>query len=245
MRINNKRRSRVASLTLILGIAGCAAPREPFDVKPAIAPTAPRATQNAPRTPTRPSPPETPGLVQASASVASAPTPQTLTVDEAVRFTLENNPMLQAVRHQRGFAQGGVVIARTYPYNPLLQVSVAGVGGAADSGITNRVFNVTTMRLDVELRGQGTHRRAAAGAVVTRTEWEIAVQEVTVAVAAVRAFNTVVYRRRKLEVLEDTVRFTEDVANLVKKLVDLGRMRPADLIIIRTELDAAHAQLGQ
>src|SRR5262249_27961602 len=80
---------------------------------------------------------------------------------------------------------------------------------------------------------------------VTRTEWEIATQEVNTAVAAVRSFNAVVYRRRKLDVLEDTVRYAEDVVGQVKKLVELGRLRPTDLILARTELDAARAQLGQ
>jgi cobalt-zinc-cadmium efflux system outer membrane protein len=162
-----------------------------------------------------------------------------------VRFTLEHNPLLQAVREQRGFAQGSVVLARTYPYNPVLQTVISGVSGPTASDITNHVFNATIIRLDVEWRGQGTHRRAAAGALVTRTEWEIATQEVATTVAAVRAFNAAVYRRRKLDVLEDTVQYADDVVTQVKKLVELGRLRPTDLILARTELDAARAQLGQ
>ena len=145
----------------------------------------------------------------------------------------------------RGFAQGAVVIARTYPFNPVVQVFELGVGGPAASGITNRAFNETTMRLDLELRGQGNHRRAAAEALVTRTEWEIATQEVLVAVAANRAFNSVLYRQLKLKVLEDTVKMNELVVEQVKKLVEIGRLRPADLIVTRTELDTARAQLGQ
>ena len=179
-------------------------------------------TPNAPGSPSRPQSSDPGGAVPASATGTTALVPGSFTPDEAVRFALENNPMLQAVREQRGFAQGSVVIARTYPYNPLLQVFVMGVGGPSASGITNRVFNEATMRLDVEMHGQGRHRRAVAGAVVSRTEWEIALQEVTISVLAAPAFNTVVYRRRKLEVLEDTIRFSEDVANLVKKLVDLA-----------------------
>jgi cobalt-zinc-cadmium efflux system outer membrane protein len=107
------------------------------------------------------------------------------------------------------------------------------------------VFTEATMRLDLEIRGQGVHRRAAAQAGLTRTEWEIATQELTVSVAASRAFNSVIYRQRKLEVLEDTIRFNEQVFDQVKKLVDLGRLRSADLVVARTELDAARAVLGQ
>jgi outer membrane protein, heavy metal efflux system len=164
---------------------------------------------------------------------------------EAVRFAVENNPLLAAVREQRGVAAGGVVIARTYPYNPLLQSFVLADGGPISAGITNRVFNEDTMRLDLEIRGQGKHRRAAASATVSRTEWEIAAQEMSVAIAAIRAYNSVLYRQKKLELVEETVRLDQQVVDQVRKLVEQGRLRPADLIVARTELSAARAAGGQ
>ena len=150
-----------------------------------------------------------------------------------------------SVRLQRGFAAGGVVIAKTYPFNPIAENFEQAVMGPQSSGITNKAFTQSTIRLDLELRGQGKHRRSAADAVVSRTEWEIATQELAISVATSRAFNTVIYRRRKLDVLEDTVKLDELIAGEVKKLVDLGRFRPADLFVVQTELDTARAQLGQ
>src|SRR5436309_2670143 len=82
-----------------------------------------------------------------------------------------------------GVAQAGVVIARQYPFNPVLQVFELGANGPAASGVTNHAFNETTMRLDLELRGQGRIRQAGAAATLTRTEWDIATQEVTTAIA--------------------------------------------------------------
>ena len=186
------------------------------------------------------------GTVSTTAGTSAEPSlPGAFDPATAVRFALENNPSLAAIRQQRGFAQGSVVIAKTCPYNPILQAYVTGDTGPAAAGITNHVFNEVIMRTDVEVRGQGTYRRAAADAVLTRTEWEIAAQELIVSVAATRAFNSVVYRQRKLEVLEDTVKYNEQVVDQVKKLVDLNRLRPADLIVARTELDTARAAMGQ
>lgn len=186
------------------------------------------------------------GLVQVSATAPSAPStagsPQTFTPAGAVRFALENNPGLQAIREQRGFAQGGLVIAKTYPYNPITQFNFFGATGP---DVTNSFTQAHKITLDIELRGQRFFRQEAAYAVLTRTEWDIATQELLTAVAANRAFNTVLYRQRKLDVLEDTIKLNEQVVDQVKKLVDLGRLRPADLIVARTELDAAGAQLGQ
>jgi outer membrane protein TolC len=179
-------------------------------------------------------------------AVAAKPhLPDALGPDAAVQFALENNPSLLAIREQRGFAQGGVVIARTYPYNPTLLVYETGANGPPSAGVTNHAFTEAIGRLDLEVRGQGKHRMATARAVLTRTEWEIAAQELIVSIATARAFDTVLYRQRKLEVLEDTIKFNEQVVERVKALADLGRLRPADLILARTELDTARAALGQ
>jgi outer membrane protein TolC len=186
------------------------------------------------------------GAVQTSAAVPAEPRlPDVFDPEGAVQFALENNPSLTAIRQQRGFAQGAIVLAKTYPYNPYVQVYETAANGPASAGVTNHAFTEVIARTDVEVRGQGKHRRAAAQAGLTRTEWEIAAQELIVSVAATRAFNSVVYRRRKLEVLEDTVKYNEQVADQVKKLVDLNRLRSADLIVARTELDTARAALGQ
>jgi cobalt-zinc-cadmium efflux system outer membrane protein len=160
-------------------------------------------------------------------------------------FALQNNPTLQSTRLQRGIAQGGVVIAKAYPYNPIIETLVLPDFGPAGAGIVNHVNFQSTVRLDLELRGQMRHRRSAADAVVTRTEWEIAAQELQVSIATTRAFNNVLYRNRKLEVIEDSVKLNELVVDMVKKLVDANRLRPPDRIVAQTELDSTHALRGQ
>ena len=55
--------------------------------------------------------------------------PHLALLPEDVRFAVESNPLLAAIREQRGVAAAGVVIARTYPFNPLLQSFVLGDGG--------------------------------------------------------------------------------------------------------------------
>jgi cobalt-zinc-cadmium efflux system outer membrane protein len=193
-------------------------------------------------------------VVKASASVpaasAAAPAaaddrPTTLSLDAAVGYALEHNPALTAIRTQRGVAQAGVVIANQYPFNPVLQVFELGANGPASSGITNHAFNETTMRLDLELRGQGRIRRAGAAATLTRTEWDIATQELTTVVLVTRAFNTALYRQKRLEVQDETIRLADEVYEQTKKLADLGRLRPVDVVVARTSRDTARAQRGQ
>ncbi len=170
------------------------------------------------------------------------PAPPVMPLEAAVRFALEHNPLLALARQQRGLAAAGVVLARVYPYNPVYNGVILSAQG---EDVANHVFNEHYVSFQLEVRGQGKQRRAAAAAGVTRTEWEIAAQELTTVVAVIRAYNTLLYRQQKLQVLEETVRLSELVVTQGRQLVDLGRLRPADLILARTELDAARARRGQ
>jgi cobalt-zinc-cadmium efflux system outer membrane protein len=194
--------------------------------------TDPPAPSNPPATPTTP---------------PTEQEPIQLTLDKAVGFALENSPTLTAIRTQRGVAAAQVVIARQYPFNPVLQIfELAYVAPRGSENLNrNKVFHEYTMRLDLELRGQGRIRRQGAAATVKRTDWDIAFQEVTVAVAVIRAYNIALHARRKLEVQQEATRLAGQVLDQVQKLVNIGRLRPADLIVARTARNATRAQLRQ
>jgi outer membrane protein TolC len=172
------------------------------------------------------------------------PIPQTLTEDAAIIWALENNPELAAFRTQRGFAGAAVVIAETYPFNPLWEGKVRGDGGPADAGITNRVPTEHGLLFEVEMRGQGTFRRQGATAGLTRTDWEIAYQEILLSMRVVRAFEAVLYRQEKLDLLSRTIELDQRTYDLVRKLVGQGRLHGPDEIVARLELDDVRSQLG-
>jgi cobalt-zinc-cadmium efflux system outer membrane protein len=179
------------------------------------------------------------------ASTPANPEPvRTLTLAEAVQYALEYNPEIAAVRQQRGIAEAGVVIARTYPFNPTWEGKVRAADGPASAGITNRVSNEHKLAIDLELRGQGRYRRQGAYAALTRTDWEIAALETSLAVHVVRAYYAILYRREKLKLIEEGVRLNEKAAEDVKKLRDAGNLTKADPILIETEIADARAQRG-
>jgi cobalt-zinc-cadmium efflux system outer membrane protein len=163
---------------------------------------------------------------------------------EAAVWALENNPELAALRQQHGIAAAAVIIAQTYPFNPVWEAKVRAANGPVSAGITNRVSNEHKVFLDVEVRGQGQYRRRAAGAALTRTDWEIAFQEVSLAVRVVRAFDATVYQQDKLRLAEQTLRLNEQAAEQVRKLVEQAGLRAADLIVARSEVNDSRAQLG-
>src|SRR5262245_1674693 len=88
-----------------------------------------------------------PAWAEPPAETLPAPTPVPAAVEApvqlplgvAVRYALEHNPELAAVRQQHGVAAAGVVIARTYPFNPVLENRVQQASGPFSAGITNQV----------------------------------------------------------------------------------------------------------
>lgn len=166
-----------------------------------------------------------------------------LTLADALRWGLEHNPQLALARMQRGIAQAGVVIANTYPFNPIFQHFVWGASGPPAAGVTNHVFNEHTTRLDLELRGQGRHRQAMAKAALSRVEWEIASQEVLTAIQIVRAFDTALYRREKLGIQEELLHLQEDVLRKVEPLVEQGHLSRSELMLARADLVDAQTAL--
>jgi outer membrane protein, heavy metal efflux system len=165
-----------------------------------------------------------------------------LTLETAIAWALQKNPELAVARQQRGIAESGLIIARTYPFNPVLGIAILAVDGPADAGITNRVFNQNTLTQDVEMRGQGKIRRAVASAALSRVEWEIATQEQNMAVRTTRAFAGYVYQQGKLRLLDETIRLQEQTSEKVKKLAEQGKLRPVDLQLASVDEAEARAQ---
>jgi cobalt-zinc-cadmium efflux system outer membrane protein len=170
--------------------------------------------------------------------------PAVLTMSGALRWAIERNPQLATVRKQRGIAEAGIVIADTYPFNPIIQDFVMADNGPTAALVTNHVFNEHTMRLDVELFHQSRHRRAMAAAALSRTDWEIAAQEVLVGVQVIRAFNNVLYRQEQLHLRELAVRLQEQVQEKVEALVRQNQLPRTELMLARTDVVDARAALG-
>jgi cobalt-zinc-cadmium efflux system outer membrane protein len=185
-----------------------------------------------------------PARGDAPPACAAESLPPVLSRDAAVHWALLHNPELIAIRQQHGIAAAGVVIARTFPFNPLLESRVQNASGPHEAGITNRTPTEQLLFFTLELWGQGRIRPQLARATLSRTDLEIAYQEQLLSVRVLRAFRGMLYRQEKLKLALDIVQLNENAARQVQAAVELGTLKPADLILVRTEVDNARAALG-
>src|SRR5207302_8144332 len=114
------------------------------------------------------------GVGNALPQTASAAVPEVFSRATALAWALRNNPDLAALRQQHGIASAAVIIAKTYPFNPVWTNKLFAINGPESSGITNRLAMEQRISIDLEIRGQGRYRRQAACAGLTRTDWDIA-----------------------------------------------------------------------
>jgi outer membrane protein TolC len=174
----------------------------------------------------------------------AAPSAAPLTLDQAVLMALEQNPGIIALRRDHGVAAAGVLVARAYPFNPLWEGRFR-YAWPVFQGASNQEPFESTVTLELELRGQRALREAQAQAALSRTDWDIATQEMALAIHIIRAFDTVVYRYQKMELILETIKLNKDTADLGQNLVNAQKLRPADLYILKTEIAAAKALLAQ
>jgi cobalt-zinc-cadmium efflux system outer membrane protein len=182
-------------------------------------------------------------VTSSSVPPASESIPEIFTRATAIAWALQNNPELAALRQQHGMAAAAVVIAKTYPFNPVWTNKPFAVGGPESAGITNRVAMEQRVAIDLEVRGQGRYRLQAACAALSRTDWEIANQETLLAVRVVRAFDHVVYQQAKLRLAEEGLQLQDATAEQVRKLFDGGKLHSPDLMLARTEADSYRVAL--
>jgi cobalt-zinc-cadmium efflux system outer membrane protein len=167
-----------------------------------------------------------------------------LSLEATARYALENNPQLAALRQQHGIAAANVVIAKTYPFNPIYQSNVLYAKGNEPRAVTNSVPETHQLTLEVQLFHQQRYRQQAAFAALTRTDWEIASQELAFSINAIRTFDAVLYRQGKVAVTEEFLRLNEKAAEQVKQLVERGTLKAGDLLLARAEVKDIQSQVG-
>jgi outer membrane protein TolC len=166
-----------------------------------------------------------------------------LSLEATLQYALTQNPQLAAIRQQHGVAAAGVVIAKTYPFNPIYQANLLYAKGA-DVPVDNAFFNGHQVTLEVQLFQQQKFRQQQAFAALTRTDWEIAAQELAVAVNAIRAFDAYLFRKGKLAVSEEFLRLNQKSVEQVRELVEQGKLKSGDLIVARAEVNDVQAQVN-
>src|SRR5205085_8463627 len=115
---------------------------------------------------------------------------------------LERNPDLVALRQTEAVSRAAYGVARTYPYNPYVQVEVLPYAREAN-GETGSTVNYVLLMQQFELAHQRRYREQTGLALLSRTEANIVQAEVLAVAETERRFFTALYQKGLLELARD------------------------------------------
>lgn len=181
-------------------------------------------------------------IVSAGPASSRAESRRSVTLDAAIEEALQNNPELQVVRRNLGVARGELIQARTYPFNPSLELE--GNGGRArsrESSVEERTVDGFGVGLSqvIEIKGQRGLRTQIATASLTQTEWEIRDAERRVLSDVMRAFGELLVTQDRLKLAEETVALAEETQDAARKQFEAGEVPRLDLLRAEVELRRA------
>ena len=165
-----------------------------------------------------------------------------LTLEAVLDQALQNNPELQVLRRNLGIARGELTQARTYPFNPALELE--GSGGRArsrQSPVEKRTVDGFAVGLSqvIEIKGQRGLRTEIATATLTQTEWEIRDAERRVLADVMGTFGELLEVQERLKLAEETVALAEETRDAARKQFEAGEVPRLDLLRAEVELRRA------
>lgn len=160
-----------------------------------------------------------------------------LTLDEAIRLALANNPSLAVERLAVNVADGEVTKAQIYPYNPELEVS-PGFGGdilPPDRSLHFAYDAQIGVSQTVELRGQRAIRLRRAKALANQAAWEVREAERRVRVEVLRAFGAVLLAQERARLAGEIVDLNRELLRVARELYEAGHVPRLDFLRAEVE----------
>lgn len=164
-----------------------------------------------------------------------------LTLKEAIDLALKNNPELAVERRSLDVAQGALLQARIYPFNPELSVEPGFGGGKTFENGGSRFTRGVQINLSqtVEIKGQRGLRIREATANLNQVDWSIRDAERRVLAQVARAFNAVLLAQERLKFAGEIVALNRELLRIAQELFSAGAVPRLDALRAEVELRRA------
>lgn len=178
-------------------------------------------------------------ILVAAPTIGQAETGESLTLEAALHQAFQKNPELQVIRRDLGVAQGELTQARTYPFNPELELE--GNGGRSrtrESPVERRTVGGFAVGLSqvIEIQGQRAIRTDIATSNLAKTTWEVQAEEERILGDVMQAFGELLAAQERLKLAEQTVALAEETREAARKQLEAGEVPRLDLLRAEVEL---------
>lgn len=171
---------------------------------------------------------------------------ETLTLDDALRISLERQPALDAYSRTAQASNEAAIAARQLP-DPRLTVGIQNLPITGDPlSFTSDDMTMRTIGIGRE-QVRRSRRDAAAARLLAEGDVSLAEQQLLVRRIqreVILGWIAVLEARQKQEVLRDLIQRLEARMEVMEDHVSTGRATPADVVAVRAEVASARADLA-
>lgn len=160
---------------------------------------------------------------------------------QSLETSLLQNPDLTALRRNEGVSVGALGVARTYPFNPFVQVQAMPIQDAKDGG-PGTVPHYVLLMQQVQLGHQQRFREENALAALNSVRWNIVQAELLNVAQTERLYFTALYLRGLRDLLQANVAVNDQLLAILEKRLEAGDAAAADVAIVRLDNRAARQQ---
>ncbi len=172
-------------------------------------------------------------------SRASEPAPEGITLDQALELAFAKSPELRAFQAQVDEAEGGLIQAGVYLYNPELSVGAGNRSSTIEPSETDTAIELTQ---EIEIGGQRKRRKAAAGSALEETRGRF-VRAQRVLATRVRITFVEALRARELLDIENTnLGLTRSLLDFTEKRLEAGKGTQIEVNLARVDFGQARRQ---
>jgi cobalt-zinc-cadmium efflux system outer membrane protein len=164
-----------------------------------------------------------------------------LSLFAAIEASLVQNPDLVALRRGEGVSAGVLGVAKTYPFNPFLQVQATPIQTNPQGG-SGSVYHYVLLMQQIQWAHQQKYREEAALAALTSVRWNIHQAELLNVAQTQRLFFTALYQRGIRDLAAASARLNEELARVSQRQLEAGQASAADVAIVRLDARSTRRQ---
>jgi cobalt-zinc-cadmium efflux system outer membrane protein len=209
----------------------------PIDKLPDMLPSPGPPNLPAPQAAPVPVNPVNPGTDPAAPGVGTL----ALGLAAAIETGLERNPDLVALRETEGVGRAVLGVARTYPFNPILQTRVLPLSINPD-GTNAPTLNYVLLWQTFELAHQWRFRKEFAAAGLDNTRWTIQQAALQNVALTEQLYFAALYQRGLRDLSHRTAQLNDELLEVTERRFKAGRSSAADLALVRIDADSTRQQ---
>ncbi|GAB4130723.1 hypothetical protein JCM17478_26910 [Thermopirellula anaerolimosa] len=185
------------------------------------------------------------GLALAGLPLRFAEAVAGLSLEQALRETLDGNPDLLVLRDDRRVSWAAWWAAQRLPaaLNPTVSVQVSPWTFDPQTGEPLKTILTLTWLQPVEINGAQQYRVAQARAEYGLAQWQFLAAQFHALTDTFRLYETAVYRRERYQLAEKLATFQRELVETTRRRVESGLTTSADLLLTETEAQAVEQSL--